>query len=403
MKQMRLRAVFMRGGTSNAIVLRADDLPEDHALWPSIFLAAMGSPDPNGRQLDGMGGGISSLSKVCVIGPPSRPDADIDYTFVQIMVTDAAVDTSGNCGNMSSAVGPFAVDEGLIPRPEGKDAVVRIHNTNTGKIIVARFTMDGALAAVDGDFALPGVGGTGAPVRLEFLDPGGSGSAGLLPTGKVVEELDVPGIGPITASLVDAALPAVFIDAQALGAEGTELPTAIDADRGLMEKLETIRLAASVRMGIAVTPEAAAKIPHIPKVALIAGPKEAKTLAGETLIADDMDVTVRMISIGNTHRAVPVTGSLCLAVAAQIEGSVVNTLALPIAANGDIRIANPSGVITVAASVRKDGPKDGDDWVAEHAVLYRTQRRLMEGTLLVSAAKVEAVADELAPAVTTTA
>ena len=403
MKQMRLRAVFMRGGTSNAIVLRAEDLPKDRALWPSIFLAAMGSPDPNGRQLDGMGGGISSLSKVCVIGPPSRPDADIDYTFIQVMVTDAAVDTSGNCGNMSSAVGPFAVDEGLIPRPEGKDAVVRIHNTNTGKIIVARFTMDGALAAVDGDFALPGVGGTGAPVRLEFLDPGGSGSAGLLPTGKVVEELDVPGIGPITASLVDAALPAVFIDAKALGAEGTELPTEIDADRGLMEKLEAIRLAASVRMGIAATLEAAAKILHIPKVALIAGPKEAKTLAGETLIADDMDVTVRMISIGNTHRAVPVTGSLCLAVAAQIEGSVVNALARPTAANGDIRIANPSGVITVAASVRKDGPKDGDDWVAEHAVLYRTQRRLMEGTLLVSAAKVEAVAGELAPAVTTAA
>ena len=397
MKQMRLRAVFMRGGTSNAIVLRAEDLPKDRALWPSIFLAAMGSPDPNGRQLDGMGGGISSLSKVCVIGPPSRADADIDYTFVQIMVTAAAVDTSGNCGNMSSAVGPFAVDEGLIPRPEGKDAVVRIHNTNTGKIIVSRFTMDGALAAVDGDFALPGVAGTGAPVRLEFLDPGGSGSAGLLPTGKVVEELDVPGIGPITASLVDAALPAVFLDAQALGAEGTELPTAIDADRGLMEKLETIRLAASVRMGIAVTPEAAAKILHVPKVALIAGPKEAKTLAGETLTADDMDVTVRMISIGNTHRAVPVTGSLCLAVAAQIEGSVVNALARPIAANGDIRIANPSGVITVAAQVRKDGPKDGENWVAEHAVLYRTQRRLMEGTLLVSAAKVEAVGEVAAP------
>ncbi|MCH9052743.1 MAG: hypothetical protein IIA72_17000 [Proteobacteria bacterium] len=150
-------------------------------------------------------------------------------------------------------------------------------------------------------------------------------------------------------------------------------------------------------------PGAAAKILHIPKVALIAGPKEAKTLAGETIAADDMDVTVRMISIGNTHRAVPVTGSLCLAVAAQIEGSVVNTLARECAANGDIRIANPSGVITVAAQVRKDGPKDGDDWVAEHAVLYRTQRRLMEGTLLVSAAKVEAVAAELAPAVTTAA
>ncbi|TDI64672.1 MAG: PrpF family protein [Alphaproteobacteria bacterium] len=396
MKQLRLRAVFMRGGTSNAIMLRTGDLPEDRALWPALFLAAMGSPDPNGRQLDGMGGGISSLSKVCVIGPPSRPDADIDYTFIQIMVTDAAVDTSGNCGNMSSAVGPFAVDEGIIPRPEGKDAVVRIHNTNTGKIIVSRFTMDGELAAVDGDFALPGVAGTGAPVRLEFLDPGGSGSAGLLPTGKVVDELEAPGIEPILVSMVDAALPAVFLDAAALGAEGTELPSEMDGDRGLMDKLETIRLAASVRMGIAATPAAAAKIPHIPKVALITGPKDAKTLAGETIIGDDMDVTVRMISIGNTHRAVPVTGSLCLAVAARIEGSVVNALARPLATGTDIRIANPSGVITVAAELRKDG----EDWVAEHAVLYRTQRRLMEGTLLVSAAKVEAAEKRAAPVIT---
>jgi 2-methylaconitate cis-trans-isomerase PrpF len=400
---MRLRAVFMRGGTSNAIVLHADDLPKDHALWPPIFLAAMGSPDPNGRQLDGMGGGISSLSKVCVIGPPSRPDADVDYTFIQIMVTEAAVDTSGNCGNMSSAVGPFAVDEGIIPRPEGADAVVRIHNTNTGKIIVSRFTMDGGQAAVDGDFALPGVAGTGAPVRLEFLDPGGSGSAALLPTANVVEELEVPGIGPITVSMVDAALPAVFVDAHVLGAEGTELPTEIDADRRLMEKLEAIRLAASVAMGIAPTPEAAAKILHVPKVALVARPKQAKTLAGETLSADDMDVTVRMISIGNTQRAVPETGSLCLAVAAQIEGSVVNALARANAAGGDIRIANPSGVITVAAEVRKEGPKDEEHWVAEHAVLYRTQRRLMEGTLLVSAAKVEAAAGKLAAPVTTAA
>ena len=396
MRQLRLGAVFMRGGTSNAIMLRQEDLPEDTALWPALFLAAMGSPDPNGRQLDGMGGGISSLSKVCVIGPPSRPDADIDYTFVQIMVTEAAVDTSGNCGNMSSAVGPFAVDEGLIPRPEGKDAVVRIHNTNTGKIIVSRFTMDGALAAVDGDFALPGVAGTGAPVRLEFLDPGGSGSAGLLPTGKVVEELEAPGIGPIPVSMVDAALPAVFLAAATLGTAGTESPTEMDADGGLMEKLETIRLAASVRMGIAATPAAAAKILHIPKVALIAGPKEAKTLAGETIIGDDMDVTVRMISIGNTHRAVPVTGALCLAVAARIEGSVVNALARATAADADIRIANPSGVMTVAAEVRKDG----EDWVAEHAVLYRTQRRLMEGTLLVSAAKLEAAGELAAPATT---
>src|SRR5512139_3093965 len=165
MRQLKLRAVFMRGGTSNAVVFRAADLPRDRALWDEIFLAAIGSPDPYGRQLDGMGGGVSSLSKVCVVGPPTRPDADIDYTFAQVQVKEAKVDYSGNCGNMSSAMGPFAVDEGLV-KVAGSEALVRVHNTNTKKVIHALFPMDDGLAAVDGDLAIPGVSGTGAPVRL---------------------------------------------------------------------------------------------------------------------------------------------------------------------------------------------------------------------------------------------
>ncbi len=381
MRQVMLRAVFMRGGTSNAIMLREADLPEERELWAPIFLAAMGSPDPNGRQLDGMGGGLSSLSKVCVIGPPSRPDADVDFTFAQVSVKDAAVDYSGNCGNMSSAVGPFAVDEGLVPAG-GDEAVVRIHNTNTNKIIVSRFALDDGLAAVDGDFKLPGVAGTGAPIRLEFLDPGGSGTGKLLPTGAPAEVLEAPGLDRITASLVDAASPCVFVPADALGASCTEMPDALDTP-GLLDGLEAIRRAASVRMGIARTPNEAARIPGVPRVALVSGPQAAKTLSGETLAPNDMDLTVRMISMGQPHRAVPLTGALCLAVASRIEGTVVNAVArAPASPEDDVRIAQPSGLTVVGARVRKE-----KEWIAESAVVYRTARRLMEGSVLVRASK----------------
>ncbi|MCH7888850.1 MAG: PrpF family protein [Proteobacteria bacterium] len=387
MKQIKLRAVFMRGGTSNAIVFRAQDLPRERARWDAIFLAAIGSPDPNGRQLDGMGGGVSSLSKVCVVGPPSRPDADVDYTFAQVAVADAVVDYSANCGNMSSAMGPFAVDEGLVPA-SGDTAVVRIHNTNTNKIIVARFPLDDGLAAVDGELALPGVAGPGAPIRLEFLDPGGAVTGKLLPTGAAAETLEALGLGRLTVSLVDAANPCVFVPAEALGASGTEMPDALSADRDLLDKLETIRRAASVRMGIAATPEQAGRVASVPKVALVSGPRAAKTLSGGSMAAADMDVTVRMLSMGQPHRAVPLTGSLCLAVAARIEGSVVNRAArAPAAPGDDIRIAQPSGLTVVAAEVRDEG-----GWVADSAVVYRTARRLMEGAVLVPASRVSATA-----------
>jgi len=210
MRQRRIPAAFMRGGTSNAIVFKQWDLPEDRALWDRIFLAAMGTPDPNGRQLNGMGGGISSLSKVCVVGKPTRDDADIDYTFAQIGVQKATVGYGANCGNMSAAMGPFAVDEGII-KVTGDKAMVRIHNTNTKKVIHAHFPMDDGQAAVDGDYELRGVAGTGAPVRLEFRDPGGAGTGKLLPSGQVLDELDVPGRGRIEVSMVDAGNPVVFV------------------------------------------------------------------------------------------------------------------------------------------------------------------------------------------------
>ena len=384
MKQLRIPAVFMRGGTSNAIVFNAKDLPRDRSAWDEIFLAAIGSPDPYGRQLDGMGGGISSLSKVCVVGPSSRPDADVDYTFAQVSVKESKVDYSGNCGNMSSAMGPFAVDEGLVAAP-GKEALVRVHNTNTSKIIWSRFSLDEGASAVDGELAIPGVAGTGAPVRLEFREPGGATTGKLLPTGRVADVLDVPGHGKFNVSMVDAANACCFVRAEDLGITGTEMPEALDANTALLDKLGAIRIAASVAMGIAATPEEARAKRVVPFVGFVSGPQHAVTLTGEKIAAEDVDLTGRMISNGQPHRALPLTASLCMAVAARIDGSVVNQLARKSDdAQAPIRIAMPSGVLTVAATVAKHG----DAWFAEQGAFYRTQRRLFDGYVYVRASRV---------------
>ena len=384
MPQRKIPAAFIRGGTSKAIVFKAADLPADRAEWDAIFLAAIGSPDPNGRQLNGMGGGISSLSKVCVVGPSSRPDADVDYTFAQVAVDKGVVGYGGNCGNMSSAIGPFAVDEGLV-RVTGGQALVRIHNTNTKKIIHARFAMDGDYAAVSGAFELPGVGGTGSPVRLEFRDPGGAATGRLLPTGNVVDEIEVEGLGRIEASLVDAANPCVFVLAEDLGLTGTEGPAAIDAMAEVMARLESARAQGAVRMGIAKTPaEATARSPSMPFIGMVAAARDARTLSGDAVRAADGDLTARMVSSGNTHRALPLTGALCTAVAARVEGTLVQRVARPAAdPDADIRLLQPSGILTVACAVRQGT----DGWVAEQAAVYRTQRRLFEGNVLIPAAR----------------
>jgi 2-methylaconitate cis-trans-isomerase PrpF len=386
MKQLKIPAVFMRGGTSNAVVFHAKDLPLDRAQWDEIFLAAIGSPDPYGRQLDGMGGGVSSLSKVCIVGPSSRPDADIDYTFAQVQVKEAKVDYGANCGNMSSAMGPFAVDEGLV-KSSGQDALVKVHNTNTKKIIWSRFPMDDGQAAVDGDLAIPGVAGTGAPVKLEFREPGGATTGKLLPTGNVADTLDVPGVGKIRVSMVDAANACVFVRAADLGIKGTELPDEIDANPVLLKQLSAIRIAASVAMGITKTPEDAAKRASVPFVGFISGPQDAKTLTGDTLKAGDMDLTARMMSNGQPHRALPLTCTLCMAVAARLDGSVVNETARANSnPEAEIRISMPSGILTAAASVRK---LEGQ-WYAEQGAFYRTQRRMFEGQVVVRASRVAA-------------
>lgn len=376
MRQLRLPAVFMRGGTSKAVVFKAADLPGDRAAWDPILLGAMGSPDPSGRQLDGMGGGVSSVSKVCVVGPSSRPDADVDYTFAQVSVREAHVDYGGNCGNMSSAIGPFAVEEGLVPRPPDGEATVRIHNTNTGKVIVAKFpVVEGQLAA-DGELEIDGVAGKAAPIRLEFLDPGGAKTGRLLPTGEPTDTLDVEGFGPIAASCVDAANPAVFVAAEDLGKTGVELPDELEKDHAFLERMEAIRRAASVRMGIAPNLDAAAKIASVPLVAMVAAPQAANTLSSRRLAADETDIVVRMLSMRQPHKATPITGAICLAIAARVPGSIPARLRR--AADGPTRVGHPSGVTLVDAAVETAGA----ELRARHGAVYRTARRLFEGAVL---------------------
>ncbi len=374
MAQRSIPAVFMRGGTSKALMLHTRDLPADQEAWGPLFTAAMGSPDPYGRQLDGMGGGVSSLSKVCIIAPSTREDADVDYTFCQVLVKDAAVQYKGNCGNMSSAVGPFAVDEGLV-RPNGDTATVRIFNTNTNKIIHSTFALEQGLARYDGEFVIPGVAGTGAPIRLDFVQPGGASTGALLPTGNTVDRLDVPGLGEIDASLVDAANAAVFVRARDVGLTGLELPDALDARPDVMALLEAIRVQASVRMGIAPDEAAARRITIVPFVAIVSPAADSLSLTGEFVRASEVDMTVRVISNGQPHRALPLTISLCTAVAARIAGTVVSEAATATEPGAKLRLGMPSGVLTVGADVEQDSGV----WVARAGSFYRTARRLFDG------------------------
>jgi 2-methylaconitate cis-trans-isomerase PrpF len=374
MVQRSIPAVFMRGGTSKALMLHTRDLPADQEAWGPLFTAAMGSPDPYGRQLDGMGGGVSSLSKVCIIAPSTREDADVDYTFCQVLVKDAAVQYKGNCGNMSSAVGPFAVDEGLV-RPNGDTATVRIFNTNTNKIIHSTFALEQGLARYDGELVIPGVAGTGAPIRLDFVQPGGASTGALLPTGNTVDRLDVPGLGEIDASLVDAANAAVFVRARDVGLTGLELPDALDARPDVMALLEAIRVQASVRMGIALDEAAARRITIVPFVAIVSPAADSLSLTGEFVRASEVDMTVRVISNGQPHRALPLTISLCTAVAARIAGTVVSEAATATEPGAKLRLGMPSGVLTVGADVEQDSGV----WVARAGSFYRTARRLFDG------------------------
>jgi len=373
MTQRAIPAIFMRGGTSKGLFFHRRDLPAEPADWDPIFLAAIGSPDPYGRQLDGMGGGISSLSKVMVVARSGRTDADVDYTFGQVAVGEPLVDYGGNCGNLTSAIGPFAVDEGLVRTGDG-EARLRLYNTNSDKLIEARFAVRAGRAVVEGAQALPGVAGTGAPIHLDFLDPGGAVTGRLLPTGAAVDRLDVPGHGPIEVSVVDATTAVAFVRAGDLGLAGNEMPEALEAMPEVLKRLEAIRLAVAERIGLPSSGKA------VPKIGFVAPPQAATTLAGERLAPEAMQLCARIMSMGRPHRALPLTGALCLAVAAAIEGSIVARARS--AGASALVVAQPSGLLHLNAEVEA-----GPQWRARRASVVRTARRLMEGRVLVPEAR----------------
>jgi 2-methylaconitate isomerase len=376
MSQRFYPCAFYRGGTSKGMFFHAKDLPADRDAAARIMLAAIGSPDPYERQLNGMGGGISSLSKAVIIGPSTHAEADVDYTFVQLAVDDAVADWTGNCGNLSSAVGHFAVDEGLVPARDG-EVLVRIHQTNTKKLIHSRFEVRGGKAAVSGDYRIAGVAGTGARIRLDFLAPGGAATGRLLPTGNAVDRVDLGAVGACEVSIVDATSPIAYVEAAAMGLDGSESPDEIEARRDIMERLERLRRAVGVMIGLGRTPASIGL--QTPRIALVAEPRIFRSLDGETIEAHAFDVATRMISMQRAHRAIPGTGGLNLGVATQIEGTIPNRLSRPASVLGEVRVGNPSGLVSVGAVVRKAGAR----WTAESAVLFRTARRLMQGEVAV--------------------
>ena len=383
--QRRVRAIVMRGGTSRAVFFHRADLPEDPAVCDRVILKIFGGGDPYGRQIDGLGGATSVTSKTAIIGPPSVPDADVDYHFGQVSVTAPLIDYGGNCGNISSAVGPFAIEEGLV-RATDPVTTVRIWQVNTKKLIIARVPTADGRPQVEGDYAIDGVPGTGAMIKLEFLDPGGSMTGRLLPTGRPVETLDVPGLGGVTVSLVDAANPVVFVRPADLGLSGLEMPDRVDNDPAALARIEAVRAHAAVRFGLARTPdEATAKSPGVPKIAFAAAPAAYTSSRGQPVSPDSIDLVGRIMTMGRLHRAYAVTGAICTAAAAQIDGTVVHSVARA-GRSGEhseriVRIGHPSGVIEVGADVRRHG----GTWTVEKVTTRRTARRLMEGVALIPA------------------
>ena len=377
--QHKVPAVFMRGGTSRAVFFtQAAMQPFDNATRDAIILTALGSPDPYGRQIDGLGGGISSLSKAAIIGPCDGPEADVTFNFAQVDVHRPFVDWSGTCGNMSAAVGPFAIDEGLV-RPVEPVTRVWVLATNTGKRFIAHVPVQDGRAAVEGNAIVDGVPGTGAGIALEYLEPGGTLGGDLLPTGQPRQQIALSNGSEISVSLVDAALPMVYVRAEELGADATLLAPQLDADTALQESLEEIRCRAAVLFGLADSAEQATEtVKAVPKIALVAPPADYTSSAGKAIAADSIDVVARAISMRNTHRTFPGTASMCTAVAAAVEGSVVHEVARP-ERGARLRLGHPAGIMEIAAQVHQ---KDGV-WQVDSVTTQRTARRIMEGAILV--------------------
>ena len=372
MSQLRIPAVYMRGGTSKGVFFHATDLPEDPLLRDKILLRVIGSPDPYRKHTDGMGGATSSTSKVVLISKSARPDCDVDYNFGAVSIENPVIDWSGNCGNLTSAVGPFAITEGLVSAPPEGFAVVRIWQVNIQKRIVAHVQMAAGEVVEDGSFELDGVTFPAAEIRLEFLD---LQSSAMFPTGHKREVLDVPGVGKLDVTLINAGIPTIFLDASALGLKGTELQSDINGDAQLLARAETIRAHAAVAMGVAKTPEdATLNRPHTPKLAFVSKPAAYTASSGKAIQADHIDLLARIFSMGPLHHAMTGTGAVAIAVASVIPGTLVNDV-LGGSSSDMIRFGHPSGTLLVGA----EAELVGGEWVVKKAIMSRTARRLMEG------------------------
>lgn len=385
--QRRIPATYMRGGTSKGVFFRLEDLPEDARVpgpaRDALLLRVIGSPDPYGKHTDGMGGATSSTSKCVIISRSDVPGHDVDYLYGQVAIDSAFVDWSGNCGNLSSAVGPFAIANGLVDPsrvPVNGNCTVRIWQANIGKTILAHVPVGNGEVQETGDFELDGVTFPAAEIVLEFLDPSDDEGEGgsMFPTGNVLDTLDVPGVGALPATMITAGIPTVFVNAADIGFNGTELQPAINEDKATLARMEAIRVAGALRMGLIGTAQEAATRQHTPKVAFVAPPATYAASSGKRIDAADIDLNVRALSMGKLHHAMMGTASVAIATAAAVPGTVVN-LAAGGGTRGAVRFGHPSGTLRVGADVQQ---ADGQ-WVVTKAVMSRSARVLMEGTVRV--------------------
>ena len=382
--QIKIPATYMRGGTSKGVFFRLQDLPEaaqvPGAARDALLLRAIGSPDPYGKQIDGMGGATSSTSKTVIIAKSSKPDHDVDYLFGQVSIDKAFVDWSGNCGNLSAAVGPFAISAGLVDAsriPHNGVATVRIWQANIGKTIIGHVPITNGAVQETGDFELDGVTFPAAEVQLEFMDPAaeedGAGGA-MFPTGKLIDDLEVPGIGVLKATMINAGIPTIFVNAEAIGYKGTELQDAINSDEKALAKFETIRAHGALRMGLIKHLDEIATRQHTPKVAFVATPTGYVASSGKQVAAGDVDLLVRAMSMGKLHHAMMGTAAVAIGTAAAIPGTLVN-----LAAGGGerhaVRFGHPSGTLRVGA----EASQVEGEWVVKKAIMSRSARVLMEG------------------------
>lgn len=370
---LKLPVMLMRGGTSKGVYILEDDLPKNRDEWEPVLLRLMGSPDK--KQIDGLGGSQSVTSKVAIVKKSSRPDADVDYTFAQVSVDKPLVSYKGNCGNISSGVGPFAIERGLIQAKDGTTPV-RIFNTNTQKMIVADVKIKDGGVEYEGDFSIAGVPGTGSPIKLKFAEPSGTLGNGLLPTGSAVDVLDVPGFGKVKVSIIDAANPLVFVNAKDLGLLGKELPDELNASQEKLDLLETIRGLAAVKLGLIQDyTRSPWDTPGIPKMTFVSEPETYVASDGREIPGESIDLLSRMMSMQKAHPSYAMTGAMCTAAAAGVPGSVVNQALGRGADTRRIRIGHPGGILECGVDYQHKGPVP----YIEDTFGFRTANLLMEG------------------------